>query len=50
MKHTLISPFGILVIAVPAFADEPLEPVFNRAPLAEKTYAELPLGAIEPEG
>lgn len=26
------------------------EPVFNRAPLAEKPYAELPLGAVQPEG
>ncbi|MCC7476605.1 MAG: glycoside hydrolase family 127 protein [Pirellulales bacterium] len=31
-----------------ATAAQPPEPVFNRAPLAEKTYAELPLGAIEP--
>ena len=26
------------------------EPVFNRAPLVEASYAELPLGAIKPEG
>ena len=31
-------------------ADQPSPPVFNRAPLAEKPYAELPLGAIRPEG
>lgn len=28
----------------------PVPPVFNRAPLAAKPYAELPLGAIEPRG
>ena len=31
-------------------AEAPTEPVFNRAPLADKPYAELPLGAIQPEG
>ena len=31
-------------------AADPPGPVFNRAPLASTPYAELPLGAIEPEG
>lgn len=30
--------------------DAPLDPIFNREPLTEKPYAELPLGAIRPEG
>lgn len=35
--------------ALAAAADSP-GPVFNRAPLAEKPYTELPLGSIRPEG
>ena len=31
-------------------AEQTPDPVFNRAPLAEKLYAELPLGSIQPEG
>jgi hypothetical protein len=33
-----------------AAAVAPPPPLFNRAPLAEKPYAELPLGAIKPRG
>ena len=37
------------LVGITCGADLP-DPVFNRAPLAEKPYAELPLGAIRPEG
>lgn len=38
------------LIAIAHICAASLEPVFNRAPLATKQYAELPLGAIRPEG
>jgi DUF1680 family protein len=41
--------FVWLLLPLAAFA-APAAPVFNRAPLAPKPYAELPLGAIEPRG
>ncbi len=39
-----------LTLAASVLAAAPASPVFNRAPLAEKPYAELSLGAIHPEG
>lgn len=40
----------VLAIAAPSLmADEPLYQ-FNRSPLLQKPYAELPLGTIEPQG
>lgn len=53
MKHYILLP--IVVIAVSTLSSttvafDNVSPVFNRAPLAEKPYAELPLGAIKPEG
>ncbi|MBM3858825.1 MAG: hypothetical protein FJ395_04150 [Verrucomicrobia bacterium] len=36
------------IVAAALAAEQPV--FFNRAPLAEKPYAELPLGAIEPQG
>lgn len=39
-----------VLFAVPAIAAEPPVAIFNRPPLAEKPYAELPLGAIKPDG
>jgi hypothetical protein len=38
-----------VALAASAFAEGPLKPVFNRRPLVDKPYAELPLGAIEPQ-
>ena len=40
----------LLVCSAKAPAAEPVAPVFNRAPLQPKPYAELPLGTIEPHG
>ena len=40
---------AFLTCASPGLATPPA-PQFNRAPLAQKPYAELPLGAITPEG
>lgn len=45
----LVTAASVSLPAGTAAADSPA-PVFNRAPLAEKPYAELPLGAIEPQG
>lgn len=50
LKQLLISIAWSAAVLSPAYAEGPVDPVFNRAPLAEKPYAELPLGAIEPEG
>jgi hypothetical protein len=41
---------ALLTVALSAFAEESVAPVFNRSPLIEKPYSELPLGAIEPQG
>ncbi len=40
----------LLGVANAAFGDEKPLYLFNRVPLADKPYAELPLGAIQPEG
>jgi hypothetical protein len=40
----------ILFVAPSLRAATPADPVFSRAPLADKPYAELPLGSIQPEG
>jgi DUF1680 family protein len=50
MKHVFVTILWLAAMAGNSLADAPLKPVFNRAPLAEKPYAELPLGAIHPEG
>jgi DUF1680 family protein len=39
-----------LLVLPPAVHSAPPRPIFNRAPLAQKPYSELPIGAIQPEG
>ena len=51
MKQVLAIFFFLTATVAGTFAGEgPLDPVFNRPPLAGKPYAELPLGSIQPEG
>ena len=38
----------LLTLSLPSLRGQ--EPVFNRAPLKENRYGELPLGAVRPEG
>lgn len=49
VKYFLYSGCIILLVKNLLTAD-PVAPVFNRGPLTAKPYAELPLGAIQPEG
>ncbi|TWT55493.1 beta-L-arabinofuranosidase domain-containing protein [Allorhodopirellula solitaria] len=56
MKPTVLNPhvtmnvFVMVVFASAGIANESDSCRFNRAPLIEKPYAELPLGAVKPEG
>ncbi len=54
-QPSLLARLATIVLAVaPLFAhaaeDAPAGPFFNREPIQPKPYAELPLGAIEPQG
>lgn len=48
MRRTFLTMLFLLVM--PVVLPAAVQPVFNRAPLAEVPYAELPLGAIRPTG
>ncbi len=48
-RSTYLGIAGLLAVTSSAAVQSP-PPYFNRAPLAEKPYAELPLGAIQPHG
>lgn len=50
MNRFLTLSFVVLLLATSETIAEEARYFFNRAPLAEKPYAELPLGAISPEG
>jgi len=47
MKYVALA---MLLSVLPVLAEEEQLVFFNRAPLSPKPYAELPLGAIEPQG
>ncbi len=47
---TLSMTLAVFCAIASSAAEQQPGPVFNRAPLAEKPYAELPLGTIEPHG
>ena len=48
--RTVLVLLAFLTVSISGFAAQPPGPVFNRKPLVEKPYTELPLGAIEPRG
>ena len=42
--------FSILILTAVAVSMSAQDYIFNRQPLVETDYAELPIGAIKPEG
>lgn len=49
-RITLLFAAALIAVTATRAEAEPRAPVFNRSPLADKPYAELPLGAVAPQG